>query len=325
MSIDPASAAASLAIPALQAAATILILEYQKDLYDDIADERIALINAAVNKFTASIDAQIAAGAFTDAFGTKPKVVLYEPVDTKALGIDTAEDALAGIPASQRYMNAANRIMEQESITRMLGMDARYLCDMELASCTLNQLLKGELPVGDVIEIIKDNAEKAALHGRVGNTHSMTMRDLGISRLRSQLAGANLLDAQIDRINRVAPRAEMVSLREFQQTPAQRLALAASEAQLIQQSLQNSANIDAAGNPDDYAELQAKLQEYTLVLGTESQRGNMINQFVPNYAALLAPAIDSISGALLGSGGDPMNAYTGSETTRYGNDIAATK
>ena len=66
-------------------------------------------------------------------------------------------------------------------------------------------------------------------------------------------------------------------------------------------------------------------------LGVEAQRGNMVNQFVPNYAAILAPAIDSISQALIGSGGPQeytdasYNTAPDSRSYSAKNQIEATK
>jgi hypothetical protein len=297
-------------MPALQAAATVVILDKQKDHYNELSLFRIALIDKAVKNFVASVNAQLASGAFRDAYGSVPEAVLYEPVDVKELGISHPEESLAGLPAAQRYMEAANRIMEQDSIVRMMVLDARYPCDIEAISCTINEMLNGRLPVGDVVEIVKDNAELAALNGRIGNTYAMTARDLGISRLRAKVAGQAMMDGQIDRLNKVAPREQMASVRDFLQTPAGRMSLALSEASLIQQSLQNQANSAAAGDPTKYAELQTRLQEAVMVLANESQKGNLINQFAPNVSALLAPAINSISEALIGSGTsmDPRDA-----------------
>ena len=46
-----------LLVPALQAAATLTILNAQKDLYDDVADQRIDLIDSAVSSYVSGMDA----------------------------------------------------------------------------------------------------------------------------------------------------------------------------------------------------------------------------------------------------------------------------
>lgn len=308
-------AGVTLMLPTLQAIATISILEHQKGLYDDIAEERISLIDAAVSKFTSAVTSQIAYGAFRAAYGSVPEAILYEAVDPGDEIKRAAEDSLRGLPAGKRHMEAANRIMEQEQIVRMMALDARYVCDSELLSCTINDLLAGKLPVDDVIEVVKDGAEVAALNGRVGNTHNMTMRDLGISRLRAQREGQAAFQSRLTSLNAdVAPLSKQVAVRDFLQTGSQRIAFALTTASLIQQSLQNEANADAAGDPTKFAELQANLQMAVNVLGQEAMRGNMINQFVPNYAALVAPAIKSINEALLGKGDKDEDHDAGHKT-----------
>lgn len=320
MSSDYADAGVALLVPALQAAATILILEKQKDLYDDIADDRKDSIDGAVATFIASVDAQIALGSFREAYGSVPEAILYEKIDMRDEGMEAAESSLIGIPAAKRYIEAANRIMEQDNIVRAMMLDGRYVCDNELISCTINQMLSGEVPISDLSETIRDVAEGAAFRGNVGNTDGVTRLDLGISQHRMRIAGQQAFQSHLESINRdVSPISRSVSLREFTQTPEQRLGLALSEAQLIQQSLQNQANAAVAGDPTAYGELQTKLNEAVLVLGNEAQRGNISNAFVPNYAALLAPAIESISEGLLGdSSGDADKKTTQTNITSSG-------
>ena len=88
-------------------------------------------------------------------------------------------------------------------------------------------------------------------------------------------------------------------------------------AQLIQASLQNENNAAAAGDPSKFGQLQIELQKLTTRIGQEAQRGYMINQFVPNYAALLQPQINSISEGLFGAQ-DRTAADTGGATQGVG-------
>lgn len=307
MSFDIGELAGSVLEAGAQAIATKEVLDHQEKAYGRISDERIRLMNEAVNHFLTAVKIQMGQKVggvdhkdrFFEAFGSKPKHAAYEEVDTAALGKETAEDSLRAVPAGQRYVQASNRIMEQESLIRAIILDGRYLCVEEVTSCTIAQMLNGELPIGDVLEIIKDGAERAAMQGRIGNTHALTARDLGISRLRMKTAGMKYHFDHLQSLNANVHRVgDRVSISEFLQTPAQRLGFALAQAQLIQQSLQNKYNLDAAGDPTAMGKLQAKMQEAIMMLGTEAQRGNMINQFVPNYAALLAPAIQNATQAL---------------------------
>jgi len=336
MSFDFGAVAGSVLEAAAQATATITILNHQKEQYDDIAKERVRLMGESVDHFIHLLRIQMGNSdkirkndkgeyvfttgtynkdhdRFLKAFGEKPKHAAYEEIDTAALGRNAAEDSLHGLPAAQRYIEASNRIMEQESIVRAIVLDGRYLCVEDVVSCTISDLINGHLPVGDVIEIVKDEAERAAMQGRIGNTHALTTRDLGISRLRAKTAGMKMHFEHLGSLNQNVHRVgDRVAISDFLQKPAERLGFALAQAQLIQQSLQNKYNIDASGDPMQMAKLQAKMQEAIMVLGTEAQRGNMINQFVPNYAALLAPAISTLTDGLLQPG---SGEYKTSDTT----------
>ena len=293
------TAAINLAMPALQAAATILILQYQKKQYDDVADKRIDLICAAVNKYTNSLDALISSGVFTKAFGRVPDAVLYEAVNPSAEQIATINDNLKALPEGRRQIEAVNRLTENNDIARMVVLDPRYLKNINLEGSQISDLLAGKLPIDDVIEVVTDVAENAAMLGRIGNTKGMTMRSLGVSRLRSQAVGRQASERLAAKLNRdVSPISRQTSLVDILQTPSQRMALALTQNQLLQQSLQNAANADAAGDPAVYAELQANLQKANNRLGVEANKGNMINQFTPNYAAILQPQIQSLTETL---------------------------
>ena len=125
---DGLSAGISLVLPALQAAATILILEKQRDLYDDIADERKKLINDAVDRFVASVDAQLASGVFRSAYGSVPQAILYEKVNMAEEVLQAAESSIRGLPAAKRHMEAANRIMGATSATPSSSVAPSTIC-----------------------------------------------------------------------------------------------------------------------------------------------------------------------------------------------------
>jgi hypothetical protein len=291
-----------LLVPALQAAATLIILDKQKDLYDDIADERVALINSAVSNYVSGMDALITAGLVDQSFGTVPDAALYVPVDSRQATFDAINENLQNIPAAERHIAAVNRMNEQNDIVRMVAFSPEYLHLAHKNSSTIRDLLNGKLPIDEVVNVLTDEAEQAALTGRIGNTCRRTHRSLGLSRLSMQRAARVEMANSINMANAVSPIQRQQGIQDMLTRPADRIALALTQAQLIQQSLQNFNNAAAAGDPSRFGELQIKMQKLTARLGQEAQRGNLVNQFVPNYAALLQPQIQSISEALLGSG-----------------------
>ena len=92
----------------------------------------------------------------------------------------------------------------------------------------------------------------------------------------------------------VSPISSEASLDQQMISPTNRMNLALQQAQLIQNSLQNAANIAAQKSPHLLAELQTKLQTTIARLQFSANKGNMVNQFVPNYAAVLGPAMNNV-------------------------------
>jgi len=132
-----------------------------------------------------------------------------------------------------------------------------------------------------------------------------------------QQAARQNLDAHVNIAQRVSPVQRQQSIQDMLGTPANRVALALTQAQLIQQSLQNANNAAAAGDPTKLGQLQIGVQKLTNRLANEAQRGNLVNQFVPNYSAMLSPQINSISEALLGNA-DRTSASTGGNSGQAG-------
>ena len=310
----------NLLVPALQAAATLTILDKQKDLYDDIANQRIALINSAVTNWTTGMEALITSGLVGDAFGTVPTPALYDPVDSREAIYAAINENLQNVPAAERHIAAVNRMNENNDIVRMVAFAPEFMHLAHKNSMTLRDLMNGKLPIDEVINVLTDDAEQAALNGRIGNTARRTHRSLGISRLRMQSLARRELEAHVNIAQRVSPVQRQQAMQDMLGTPANRVALALTQAQLIQQSLQNANNAAAAGDPTKLGELQISVQKLTNQLAQEAQRGNMVNQFVPNYAALLAPQIRSISEALLGSG--DRTGFSGGGEVAGGGDSA---
>jgi len=294
-------AGVQLLVPALQAAATLTILEKQKDLYDDLADDRIELIDEAVEKYVASVLSFTGGGLARDAFGTVPDAAEFVPIDNQEELYANINDNLQNLPAAERLIVAANRMNENNDIARLLRFSPDALHQAQQNSTTILRLMHGHLEVDTLVDLTTDQAENAAFTGRTGNTRRSTARALGLRRMDMVRLGRQEMSRQADWSEKVSSTRRQLSIQDFVSTPSQKIGLQLSLAQLIQQSLQNKNNADAAGDPTKFAEFQGKMQMATAVLGQEAQRGNMINQFVPNYAAILQPAIESISESLLGS------------------------
>ena len=291
-----------LLVPALQAAATLTILSKQKDLYDDVADQRIDLIDEAVTKYISGMDALISTGLVGDAFGTVPEAARYQEVDSRDTIYAAINENLQNIPAAERHIAAVNRMNERNDIVRMTAFSPEFLHLAHKESLTISQLMKGQIPVDTLVDLTTSEAETAAAQGRIGVSGRRTNRSIGLTRIEMQNLAAQRWQAHVAIAGQVSPVPRQQTIQEMLGTPQNRIALALTQAQLLQADLQNFLNSESAGDPTKLGELQVELQKLTASLGNEAQRGNLVNQFVPNYSALLQPQINSISEALLGSG-----------------------
>jgi len=168
---------------------------------------------------------------------------------------------------------------------------------LDIQSKSVQDLTRGILPVGDVVEVLGDTAEQACLTGRIGNTKRTTARDLGISKLRVQAAGREeFRKATAFNNSVVSPNGRQHDIGEMMMTPQQRVELALHQAQLIQQSLQNKNNALAQKKPYKLAELQFKIQRIITRLQQKSTEALLVNTHVPNYAGTIVPKMSNVSG-----------------------------
>ena len=293
----------ALAVPGFQAAANLLLMAQQKTDYDSIINRQRSDIDAAVNQYITGIDALIP--QFDAAYPEVPQAAEYVPIDACCIQRATIECNISTTGRADEYARAVSRLHEQSAIVRAVVFDPRFLVNIDMVSVQISDLLRGRSSVGDVVEVLGDNAELAALTGRIGNTRRTTARDLGLSKLRAQAAGRDELRAHHSFISQsVSPLSRLGDIRELMQTPAQRIALALTQAQLIQNSLQNLYNQQAQKDPHLMAELQTKIQKVITKLQFQANKATLVNTFVPNYAAILQPMVRSVAQAI----GDPIGA-----------------
>lgn len=298
--------AQALLVPGVQAAANILLMEQQKSDYEDIVASQRGFIDAAVAQYINGIDDLIP--LFDAAYPEVPQAADYVPIDACCIQRATIECNISTTGRADIYASGVSRLHEQSSIVRAVVFDPRFLVNIDMVSLQVSDLLRGRSSVGDVVEVLGDNAELAALTGRIGNTRRTTARDLGLSKMRAQAAGREELRAHHSFISRdISPLSRLGDIREMMQTPAQRIALALTQAQLIQNSLQNLYNQQAQKDPHLMAELQTKLQKVITKLQFQANKATLVNTFVPNYAAILQPMVKSVAQAI----GDPIGAAAG--------------
>jgi len=295
-------------MPERQAEANKKVLELQKTHYDELEKKKRDILSAAINQYLVSVDFLVNNGNYQETFPDVPEAAEYVPVDACCEQATTIECNISHTDRADAYVRYVNRLHEQNDLVHILSMDPRFLVTLDIQSQSIQDLTRGILPVGDIIEVVGDAAEQASLTGRIGNTRKIVARDLGVSKLRAQTAGRKeFREATAWANSVVSPLSRQGDIRDSMQTPAQRIALALHQSQLIQQSLQNKNNAAAQKAPYLMAQLQTRLQMYAARLEAKASEALLVNNHVPNFASIVpAPTMNNVSG-LVGGIGQAIN------------------
>lgn len=290
----------ALAVPGLQAAANILVLNRQKSIYDDIFREQRSLVDIAIERYCSCIETLVP--SIAAAYDDIPDAAEYVPVVPSTIIGGTIRANIENLVDGDQYAACVNRLHEQQAIIRMVALDPRYVQSADLHSRSINDLLRGRLAVSDTMNVMTDVAESAALNGRIGGVAHLTRRSLGISMQEAQREGRKAHRDWMASLNQdVMPVGRQVNLTTLAQTPAEAVNLALTQAQLAQNSLQNVFNQRARKPPARLAELQLRLDKCVNQLSAEMAKVSLTNTFVPNFAAALQPAINAAANKI---GGD---------------------
>jgi hypothetical protein len=296
-------------MPKRQAEANKDVLRLQKEQYDALSKQQRDILNAGINHYMDEINSLLAGPDFEDAFPDIPEAAEYVPIDACCIQGSTIECNMSHAERADEYVRYINRLHEQNDLKHALAGDPRFLSTLDIQSQSISDLSRGILPVGDVVEILSDNAEQASLTGRIGNTRKTTARDLGISKLRAQAAGRKEFRESITWFSSsVSPLQKQMGMQTMMMAPQERIQLALHQSQLIQQSLQNKNNALAQKAPYLMAELQTKLQQIITRLQAKSSEALLVNTHLPNPALTVpAPSMDNITG-IVGSIGEAISA-----------------
>jgi len=324
-------------MPKLQAAANKEVLELQKAHYDAISAEQRAILNAAVADYIASIDSLLAGTDIENAYPDVAVAAEYVPVDACCIQGATIECNISHTPRADEYVRNVNRLHEQNDLIHALSACPDFLVNLDIMNKSIQSLMRGILPVGDVVEVLTDISEQASLTGRIGAVRKTTARDLGISKMRAQVAGRKEFRETTAWANTaVSPLQRQHDITEMMQNPAQRIQHALAQAQLIQNSLQNKNNQLAQKAPYLMGKLQMRLQEVVTKLQYKAQQALLVNTHVPNYASIVFPKTTNFGQLIGGIGnaiehanrshffGPPPGAqdgYSGSEVTPSNNNM----
>lgn len=290
-------------MPERQADANKKVLELQKEHYDRISKEMRDILRAAIGGWEIDVNTILDGVDFEEAFPETPRAAEYVPVDPCCEQSAAIECNMDKVNRADEFYRHVNRMHEQNDLIHALSFDPGFLVNLDIQAKSIQADMRGQMDTADAIDILTDNAEQAALTGRIGNTRKTTARDMGISRRRLKVGGrAEFREAAQWFNSSVSPLSRQGDIREMMTTPAQRIQLALSQAQLIQQSLQNKNNALAQKDPYLMAKLQTRLQNLVTKLQYKASEAMLTNQFVPNYSSIVAPKLDNTAQLLGGIG-----------------------
>lgn len=296
----------SLAVPGVQAAANILLLNHQKDQYDDIEAKRIGYADAAVTEWSSCVDEIL--GKLKDATDDVPEPAIYQPVSVSGEQYQTISDNLEiARTVAKPYIDYLNETSREQDLIRQVVFNPDFYKVNEITWISIGDLIRGNLPESMIVETLTRSKNKAVINGRFGRSSRQSARDLGLTSYRIQKAGRE--EARRERASQnsdINPLQRHADLREMMITPQQSIGYAIQQGQLIQNSLQNAYNACARKAPHLQAEVQVMLQKCQNKMSLLASKAGLINANVPDFASVLNSQIKTITE---GIGRAAMNGF----------------
>ena len=297
--------------PAIEAAATLSLLEWQHGKYEDIEAERIGYIEAAQKQWCGRMN-EIRA-QMENVIDDIPEPAMFDPVSASGEQLESITDNLQALEYSEQYVEQITKFHLEHDLARQVAMNDGYYDQTKVVWDTIGGLLLGELPTSDVVEILSDTAEQAILTGKIGNSQSLTFRNLGISQLRAQALGRQERREELtNQSQNISSPSRSGDVRTMEIGPAQRISWSITQGQLIQNALQNAYNACSKKAPYLWHQMQTDVQNSVQELQLLAGKANLVNSFVPNYAGIFQSQVSDLSSALIGGvSGDNSGGVAG--------------
>lgn len=285
--------AESLVAIGIQVAAMKWMLDKQKRSYDEISNKQIKYLEDAVDHFMLMVNTELIP-AIPGAFPEVPQAAEYVPVNVDDITFQTFTADLNATRQGALMIDALNTTVRNNYRARLFLLSPTILGALAREADQINSLLDGCADNSDIMEIFTDVNDNALATGRIGNMAGMTAAALGATRMRLQAAGREALHRHLQGLNvNVSPISAEARLSEYFSKPENKVGFAIQQGQLIQNSMQNLFNTMAQKPPARKAVITAKMQAAMAKLQLEANRGNLVNHYVPNYAGIFGPAMQS--------------------------------
>lgn len=133
-----------------------------------------------------------------DIFGTKPEAIFPPSVD-ESLTKNEAQIRGQGLPAALEFTSDINQQYADETLSMNLDRILSFIPNFNEQSAYINtaseDLLSGQLPFEDVMDIVSDRGSLAGSLGTPGGSFNASLKDLGLSRLSAIQQGQNMFQS----------------------------------------------------------------------------------------------------------------------------------
>jgi len=229
--------------------------------------------------------------------GEKPKAAEYVPVHFGQEQLKTIQQNIRNLTAANNLSDWTNQYITQNDLNRARKTIPGYGAMMQQLGADAAPLLRGELPYDDVLGIVGNRTGQVGGINIPGTAGPATARDLGLSRLDAINTGSGLLQSMVRNAQNISPVERQQTPNQSFISPIDRIRLAMSQNETIQQSDQNRNNIEASVSPTDYAK-----SILSLGLGAGGLGGGGGGNIGGSVAGA-GSALGKLGGALGGGGG----------------------
>lgn len=285
--------ARTMALPGIQAAAQIKLLERQDSMYRNLRSKQRKLLDTSLSNYYSRLEPIIA--SIRDAYPGVPKHARYVPVDPCQVAGYVADCNQTHMQRAAEWASCVASLNRQADLARIVFFDPKWVENVDLYAVTVGDLLRGRVPVDYRKPLLEDASEQEAFEARMGGLGYRTARSYGLSEGRMRSLGRDELVNELGLLESVSPVGRAPDMRDLLQKPEQRIAFALTQAQLVQNSLQNVYNAEAQTNPGQLARINLRIERAINMLQFEASKANLMNSHVPNYAAVLQPQINALA------------------------------
>lgn len=287
-----ASVLAGLAIPALEAAATLTLMKYQNDKAEDKINASQRILSNAQKAYCAKLkELQPLLESATD---DVPKASDYTPVSIGGSYFESLKQTVQLADWAQEYAELYGSAGRDVALERARALNPLYDDQMTQIWEELGSYISGEIPQDEAVDIGGSAAETNAYNGRMG-TPQLTARMMGLKTRQVKDYGRSQKRLEEAHQNQnISSTSLNPDLQKFVVNPQDRVQWDLQQAQLIQNSIQNALNLCALKDPYLLQQWQIEMDCVKSELQVAMAQASSELGFVPNYLGAFGPQIRNL-------------------------------